>query len=177
MVVPCIGQATTPLPPPPPPTHAHTHTHTHTHYSALLESLCYSLYDMLRPVIIHINHMETLAEVCSILKVCVRRGVHTLTTSHSHTITIVQPTPLSPYILTTSQLYSLTCLPHASALSLLTPSPLQHLHPTFPFTVSQFNIHIRVLALATPSREYLHMWIIRDGRKNFEMVKKSKKKS
>ncbi len=37
--------------------------------SGLLESLCYSLYDVLRPVIIHINHLETLAEICSILKV------------------------------------------------------------------------------------------------------------
>ncbi|KAJ8871599.1 hypothetical protein PR048_027926 [Dryococelus australis] len=33
-----------------------------------LESLCTSLYDVLRPFIIHINHLETLAEVCSILR-------------------------------------------------------------------------------------------------------------
>ena len=37
--------------------------------SGLLESLCYSLYDTLRPVIIHINHLETLADLCSIFKV------------------------------------------------------------------------------------------------------------
>jgi hypothetical protein len=35
----------------------------------LLESLCYTLYDVLRPVVIHINHLETLADLCSILKV------------------------------------------------------------------------------------------------------------
>jgi len=39
------------------------------HSSGLLESLCYSLYDTLRPVIIHINHLETLADLCSIFKV------------------------------------------------------------------------------------------------------------
>ncbi|XP_067011172.1 conserved oligomeric Golgi complex subunit 3 [Anabrus simplex] len=33
-----------------------------------LEGLCTTLYDMLRPYIIHINHLETLAEVCSILR-------------------------------------------------------------------------------------------------------------
>ena len=39
------------------------------HSSGLLESLCYSLYDTLRPVIIHINHLEALADLCSIFKV------------------------------------------------------------------------------------------------------------
>ncbi|XP_026278796.2 conserved oligomeric Golgi complex subunit 3 [Frankliniella occidentalis] len=34
-----------------------------------LEGLCTSLYDVLRPAIIHINHLETLAEICSILRV------------------------------------------------------------------------------------------------------------
>ncbi|KZC05319.1 Conserved oligomeric Golgi complex subunit 3 [Dufourea novaeangliae] len=34
-----------------------------------LESLCTSLYDMLRPFIIHINHLETLAEICCILRI------------------------------------------------------------------------------------------------------------
>lgn len=34
-----------------------------------LERLCNRLYDILRPIIIHINHLETLAELCSILKV------------------------------------------------------------------------------------------------------------
>ena len=38
-------------------------------YSGLLESLCYSLYDTLRPVIIHTNHLETLADLCIIFKV------------------------------------------------------------------------------------------------------------
>jgi hypothetical protein len=33
-----------------------------------LEGLCTTLYDVLRPFIIHINHLETLAEVCSILR-------------------------------------------------------------------------------------------------------------
>ncbi|KAJ8310120.1 hypothetical protein KUTeg_011985 [Tegillarca granosa] len=35
----------------------------------MLERLCNSLYDVLRPMIIHINHLETLAELCSILKI------------------------------------------------------------------------------------------------------------
>ncbi|XP_077436010.1 conserved oligomeric Golgi complex subunit 3 isoform X2 [Vanacampus margaritifer] len=34
----------------------------------LLEKLCLSLYDVLRPLIIHIIHLETLSELCSILK-------------------------------------------------------------------------------------------------------------
>ena len=37
--------------------------------SSLLEILCSTLYDSLRPVIIHMNHMETLTELCTILKV------------------------------------------------------------------------------------------------------------
>lgn len=36
--------------------------------TTFLEGLCTSLYDTLRPIIIHINHLETLAEVCSILR-------------------------------------------------------------------------------------------------------------
>ncbi|CAG5122384.1 unnamed protein product, partial [Candidula unifasciata] len=36
---------------------------------AMLERICTSLYDVLRPLIIHINHLETLSELCSILKV------------------------------------------------------------------------------------------------------------
>ncbi|XP_059479995.1 conserved oligomeric Golgi complex subunit 3 isoform X2 [Neocloeon triangulifer] len=36
--------------------------------TAYLEVLCNSLYDELRPLIIHINHLETLAELCSILR-------------------------------------------------------------------------------------------------------------
>ncbi|XP_064615702.1 conserved oligomeric Golgi complex subunit 3-like [Liolophura sinensis] len=35
----------------------------------MLEKLCNNLYDVFRPLIIHINHLETLAELCSILKV------------------------------------------------------------------------------------------------------------
>ncbi|XP_054643703.1 conserved oligomeric Golgi complex subunit 3 isoform X3 [Dunckerocampus dactyliophorus] len=34
----------------------------------LLEKLCSSLYDVLRPLIIHIIHLETLSELCGILK-------------------------------------------------------------------------------------------------------------
>ncbi|KAG1667317.1 Conserved oligomeric Golgi complex subunit 3 [Nymphon striatum] len=34
-----------------------------------LDGLCNKLYDMLRPLFIHINHLETLAELCSILKI------------------------------------------------------------------------------------------------------------
>ncbi|XP_076119779.1 conserved oligomeric Golgi complex subunit 3 [Alosa pseudoharengus] len=34
----------------------------------LLEKLCLSLYDVLRPLIIHVIHLETLSELCSILK-------------------------------------------------------------------------------------------------------------
>ncbi|XP_078050424.1 conserved oligomeric Golgi complex subunit 3 [Augochlora pura] len=37
--------------------------------TAYIESLCTSLYDMLRPFIIHINHLETLAEICCILRI------------------------------------------------------------------------------------------------------------
>lgn len=34
-----------------------------------MEGLCTILYDTLRPYIIHINHLETLAEICSILRI------------------------------------------------------------------------------------------------------------
>lgn len=39
------------------------------HFSAYLEGICTILYDTLRPCIIHINHLETLAEICSILRI------------------------------------------------------------------------------------------------------------
>ncbi|XP_012943983.2 conserved oligomeric Golgi complex subunit 3 [Aplysia californica] len=35
----------------------------------MLERVCNNLYDVLRPLIIHINHLETLSELCSILKI------------------------------------------------------------------------------------------------------------
>jgi hypothetical protein len=35
----------------------------------MLEKLCNHLYDTFRPLIIHINHLETLSELCSILKI------------------------------------------------------------------------------------------------------------
>ena len=37
--------------------------------TSFAESLCTSLYDTLRPFIIHINHLETLAEICCILRI------------------------------------------------------------------------------------------------------------
>lgn len=37
--------------------------------SGYLEGLCNALYDALRPSIIHINHLETLAEICCILRI------------------------------------------------------------------------------------------------------------
>ncbi|XP_066591065.1 conserved oligomeric Golgi complex subunit 3 [Prorops nasuta] len=40
-----------------------------TALTAYLESLCTLLYDVLRPFIIHINHLETLAEICCILRI------------------------------------------------------------------------------------------------------------
>ncbi|XP_037958131.1 conserved oligomeric Golgi complex subunit 3 [Teleopsis dalmanni] len=38
-------------------------------FRTYLEGLCTILYDTLRPYVIHINHLETLAEVCSILRI------------------------------------------------------------------------------------------------------------
>lgn len=38
-------------------------------FSEYLQSLCNGLYETLRPQIIHINHLETLAELCVILRV------------------------------------------------------------------------------------------------------------
>lgn len=39
------------------------------YFRAYQDGLCTILYDTLRPFIIHINHLETLAEICSILRV------------------------------------------------------------------------------------------------------------
>uniref|UniRef100_A0AAY5EQM3 Conserved oligomeric Golgi complex subunit 3 n=1 Tax=Electrophorus electricus TaxID=8005 RepID=A0AAY5EQM3_ELEEL len=39
-----------------------------TKLDELLEKLCVSLYDVLRPLIIHVVHLETLSELCGILK-------------------------------------------------------------------------------------------------------------
>lgn len=38
-------------------------------YDTLMENLCGILYETFRPLIIHMTHMETLAEICNILKV------------------------------------------------------------------------------------------------------------
>ncbi|XKL61877.1 hypothetical protein PGB90_001710 [Kerria lacca] len=38
-------------------------------FSDFLESMCSVLYDTMRPLVIHMKHMETLAEFCSILRV------------------------------------------------------------------------------------------------------------
>ncbi|KAH8412597.1 hypothetical protein KR009_003555 [Drosophila setifemur] len=40
-----------------------------SHLTVYLEGLCTILYDTMRPFIIHINHLETLAETCSILRI------------------------------------------------------------------------------------------------------------
>ena len=38
------------------------------YFEKFLEELCMILYDRIRPIIIHVVHIETLAELCSILK-------------------------------------------------------------------------------------------------------------
>nr|XP_033803321.1 conserved oligomeric Golgi complex subunit 3 [Geotrypetes seraphini] len=43
-------------------------TKTSPKLDELLEKLCLSLYDVLRPLIIHVIHLETLSELCGILK-------------------------------------------------------------------------------------------------------------
>ncbi|KAK2188450.1 hypothetical protein NP493_132g06036 [Ridgeia piscesae] len=47
----------------------HFFSHATPLLDAMLEGFCHKLYDVFRPLIIHINHLETLAELCSILKV------------------------------------------------------------------------------------------------------------
>ncbi|XP_050680646.1 conserved oligomeric Golgi complex subunit 3 [Leptidea sinapis] len=47
----------------------HFFTRTSPPFEEYLQSLCNCLYETLRPHIIHINHLETLAELCVILKV------------------------------------------------------------------------------------------------------------
>ncbi|XP_072946658.1 conserved oligomeric Golgi complex subunit 3 [Epargyreus clarus] len=47
----------------------HFFTTTSTALTEYLQSLCNGLYETLRPHIIHINHLETLAELCVILRV------------------------------------------------------------------------------------------------------------
>lgn len=44
-------------------------TNTSEQLGSYLDGLCTILYDTLRPFIIHINHLETLAEICQILRV------------------------------------------------------------------------------------------------------------
>lgn len=34
-----------------------------------LEAVCMHLYDMLRPLVIHMKHFETLVELCTILRI------------------------------------------------------------------------------------------------------------
>lgn len=38
-------------------------------FRSYLEGICTILYDTLRPFIIHIVHLETLAEICGILRI------------------------------------------------------------------------------------------------------------
>ena len=52
--------------------------------SGFLESLCYSLYDILRPLIIKVIHLETLAELCNIVKVGQSHDYHMIVTYGSH---------------------------------------------------------------------------------------------
>jgi len=39
------------------------------YYREYLETVCMHLYDMLRPLVIHMKHFETLVELCTILRI------------------------------------------------------------------------------------------------------------
>lgn len=38
-------------------------------YREYVEAVCMNLYDMLRPLVIHMKHFETLVELCTILRI------------------------------------------------------------------------------------------------------------
>ena len=46
----------------------HFFSHPTERLASFLQSLCNHLYDALRPLIVHIVHLETLSELCTILK-------------------------------------------------------------------------------------------------------------
>jgi hypothetical protein len=47
----------------------HFFTLPSTELNTLLEDFSYLMYDTLRPIVIHIKHLETLTDLCTILKV------------------------------------------------------------------------------------------------------------
>lgn len=49
--------------------YTHFFSETSNELNSLIEGLCYQMYDILRPVVIHVNHMEILTDLCTILKV------------------------------------------------------------------------------------------------------------
>ena len=38
------------------------------YFSDFLDKICLQLHDVLRPIVIHLEHLETLSEICSIIK-------------------------------------------------------------------------------------------------------------